>query len=495
MSRDASAAARFFGRAVLLDPQHGRDQVAALLARCSEREPVLGRLGRMLAIARAGDDGERPDRPAAWTPPYLRARSTVRPSGLVVSEGVAVLDVRGPLLDRALVWGDGEVWCDGYDRISAALDEARLDSAIQALLIRFDTPGGLVDGLEGCARSIRAVSAAGKPVHGYVGAMALSAGYWLAAACDRIVSSPEGLTGPVGVIILHMEMSGWLAETGITVTPITFGAKKADGSPYAPLSETARTDMQGMVDELGLRFAGHVAGRRGLAVADVVALQAGVLMPSGATPAGLIDEVAFEDEAFASLLSTLGTRGSGDASPPAQEADMGLKDKITAILSGRGSANAKLKRLGAAVAEDEDDKTAVGAEDDEEETSAEGEEDKPKDDEETAAEGEEDKPEDEDEDGPAAGASLKTAKAILDLPSAKGREKLARELAFAGMSVKTADRLLSAAPKAGGRLTEAMAGRDVNPGSGAGAGGKGDTADRMASNFAAAGGSTRLRKA
>ena len=146
-------------------------------------------------------------------------------------------------------------------------------------------------------------------------------------------------------------------------------------------------------------------------------------------------------------------------------------------------------------------KTRLEAEtvEDDEEDQAEGDPPKEDDDEETA-EGD-DAPKDDEDDAPpesarsSGGVSASVAKKVLELPSAKGREKLAHELAFTpGMTVKTADRLMSAAPKGGGRLAEAMAGRDVNPGAGGGGGGKGDVADRMAANFASAGGSTRLRK-
>lgn len=167
---------------------------------------------------------------------------------------------------------------------------------------------------------------------------------------------------------------------------------------------------------------------------------------------------------------------------------MSLKSMIRSVAGG--PKNGKTRLEAETVEDDEDDK-------------AEGEPPK-EDDDEDAAEGDPPKEDDEDDDDAppesarsGRGADASVAKKVLELPSAKGREKLAHELAFTpGMSVKRADRFLQAAPKGGGRLAEAMAGRDVNPGSGgSGGGGKGDVADRMAANFAAAGGSTRLRKA
>jgi hypothetical protein len=103
----------------------------------------------------------------------------------------------------------------------------------------------------------------------------------------------------------------------------------------------------------------------------------------------------------------------------------------------------------------------AAAEGEEEETTAEGE------DEDVEAEGEEEDVQAEgEEEEPKAKAALARAKAILALPEAKGREALAQELAFtAGMTAKTAKKLLAAAPKA-----SRLAGNVHDPKLGGGAG-------------------------
>lgn len=82
--------------------------------------------------------------------------------------------------------------------------------------------------------------------------------------------------------------------------------------------------------------------------------------------------------------------------------------------------------------------------------------------------------EDTDKDGDAAAkggrkTSASDGFAVLDLPEAKGREELAKSLArkvgAGALSLKDAKDLLAAAPKAS-RLSEAMAGKDHNPGPG-----------------------------
>ncbi|ODN70211.1 S49 family peptidase [Methylobrevis pamukkalensis] len=208
MTRHPSLAA-FTGRPIPLAPQ-GAAGVQEMILRDDRRRDERSLLARLLG---RGDEAPA-EKPAAWTPTYLRGRAIVRPSGLIVADGVAVIDVRGPLMDRAICWYDGDVWVEGYDRLTMMLQEAEGDEAIGAVMLRFDTPGGLVDGLESFAAAIGKVSAAGKPVHGFVGSAALSAGYWAIVSCDKVVSAPEGLVGSIGVIIMHAEYSKALAEAG-----------------------------------------------------------------------------------------------------------------------------------------------------------------------------------------------------------------------------------------------------------------------------------------
>lgn len=103
--------------------------------------------------------------------------------------------------------------------------------------------------------------------------------------------------------------------------------------------------------------------------------------------------------------------------------------------------------------ETEEDEDEPAASEDDDDPAAEGDED----DDDPAAEGDEDEEaEDDDEE-----IDAKTARAIVRLPEAKGREGLAQQLAFTpGMTRGRARRLLAAAPKASaarGQLASTLA--------------------------------------
>ena len=88
------------------------------------------------------------------------------------------------------------------------------------------------------------------PVHAFLAEHALSAGYALAAQATRITLPRTGAAGSIGVITMHTDMSGMLAQKGVAVTLIHAGAKKADGNPYAALPDGIRDRLQAELPQL-----------------------------------------------------------------------------------------------------------------------------------------------------------------------------------------------------------------------------------------------------
>ena len=138
-----------------------------------------------------------------------------------------------------------------------------------------------------------------------VRASAYSAAYALASAADHVTVPRTGGTGSIGVVQLHADISGMLDQAGIKITTITFGARKADGSPTAPLKGAALERMQASVDALGELFVSTVARNRGMSRSIVRGMEAGTFLGAAGVAAGLADEVASPDHAFLSLVASL----------------------------------------------------------------------------------------------------------------------------------------------------------------------------------------------
>jgi ClpP class serine protease len=101
------------------------------------------------------------------------------------------------------------------------------------------------------------------------------------------------------VIALHVDQSVKDAKDGYRFTAITAGAHKNDYSPHEPLSDTAKTELQGEVDRLYSIFTEHVATMRGLDIEAVRATEAGLYFGSNAVAQGLADGIQTLEDALA----------------------------------------------------------------------------------------------------------------------------------------------------------------------------------------------------
>ncbi|HWN08506.1 MAG TPA: signal peptide peptidase SppA [Pyrinomonadaceae bacterium] len=103
----------------------------------------------------------------------------------------------------------------GSDTLAKALNDARDDKTIKAIVIRVDSPGG-----SGLASDIiwHAVVSAKekKPVVISMGDVAASGGYYIAAGASRIVAQPSTITGSIGVVAGKPVMRGFYDWLGIS---------------------------------------------------------------------------------------------------------------------------------------------------------------------------------------------------------------------------------------------------------------------------------------
>ncbi|MCX7178775.1 MAG: S49 family peptidase [Proteobacteria bacterium] len=216
--------------------------------------------------------------------------------------GVAVIPITGTLVHRGSQL-DSASGLTSYTALENMVSTAAGDADVKGILLEVDSPGGQAAGVFDLGEKIRALA---KPVWASVNEMALSGGYVLAAAADKVMITKSARVGSIGVIALHVDQSQKNAKTGYRYTAIHAGAKKNDGTPHAPLSDSARGDMQSMVDGLYVHFVDYVAQMRGLNPVAVRSTEAGVVSGQAAIDAGLADGImSFNDTlaAFEAVVS------------------------------------------------------------------------------------------------------------------------------------------------------------------------------------------------
>lgn len=472
---EARAAAAYARRLIDLDPRaFQRPSGFAAIAR------KIGLGAGRPAAWHDDDDGPRAPPPKAtmYAPLWMGEPDKQLDWGWSVKDGVAMLEIAGPLVEKGGWVGECGEFMHGYDTIAAAIAQADADPSVKGLLIRFDTPGGVVaSGIYDLATSLQARDATAKPIWAHC-EMACSAGYWIASQCDRVVAPSAGIVGSIGVVIVHENYAAALKDMGIEITSIEFpeGGFKTDGAWWKAMSEEGKAALQSDINELGAAFLATVhAGRGAKLTAEQAKAFGAQVFPAvhsdksrDAAALGLIDDVMSEREAFEALKAELsagavtipaakpaganapkGARPSTTVATTEKEADMKTRAKIAAILAAKPDAKSDSEKL-------EEIRKITNAEDDEEdEADAEGEGD-----EEGEGEGEDAPAEEEETEAsarkpkPAAAVAAKkpnvsTVFAILDLPEAKGREAQARKLAETpGMTADMAKGILAAGPKA-----------------------------------------------
>jgi ClpP class serine protease len=272
---------------------------------------------------------------------------------------VAIVDIRGPLHTH----DDG--WCDSYEAVRARVAEA-CESTAPIVVMRIDSPGGDAAGCFDAARALRASARdANKLLIAFVEGKACSASYALAAAADTIVLGQSGIVGSIGIISTRMDVSEMNAARGMRVQLVTSGARKADGNPDQPITESELKATQTLVDSMAQVFFDLVAELRGIDAESVAALQAGVFHGAGAVSVGLADRVQSFDEMLAAFAS-------GGPTTMATSYDK-AKAALTEAAKGDDANAAAAKRALAAM---EEQKPAEAA-DDTKEPDAEGDEEKP----------------------------------------------------------------------------------------------------------------------
>jgi ClpP class serine protease len=349
MSKITPLVTRFTRRPLLLYPAAAEQILSNLrendprgFAREGRLDAMLRKigLGRNRTSAMDDDYGDaEPERPSCYTPLWAQqSMGEPEDEGFCWSlyRGVAIMEVANALTDRGEYYCGA--WYHGYDTILAGLQTAYADSRVQAIFVRASSPGGVVaPGLPELAAWIREnrAAAGGKPIWFYCD-MACSAMYWIVSAADHVSAGGVGLIGSIGAVYTHVDYSEAYAAEGIKIEPIIFGAEKVAGAHWAPLSATAREDLQAEIDQCGRDFVADISrGRPQLSAETLIGTQARVFMGQHDEPErsalsiGLIDSVMTEQQAFEALLASLSafpsTAPAGPLAMHTQETDMKLK--------------------------------------------------------------------------------------------------------------------------------------------------------------------------
>jgi len=212
---------------------------------------------------------------------------------------------RAGLSDLVIEPGDGKV---GVVEIQGIITESkdiislikrfRENDEIKSIVIRIDSPGGVIGPSQEIYREIRKTTQE-KKIIASMGSIAASGGYYIAAATNGIVANPGTITGSIGVIMAYTNFRKVLDKIGMIPVVIKSGPFKDMGSPTKDMSKEEKEVLQSFVDQAHRQFVTAIAEGRNMNIDRVKSLADGrIYTGEEAVKQGLVDRLGNYEDAI-----------------------------------------------------------------------------------------------------------------------------------------------------------------------------------------------------
>lgn len=225
--------------------------------------------------------------------------------------------------------GEGSAETIGSESLSKTIRDARTDTAVKAIVLRINSPGGSSLASEVIWREL-SLAAKAKPLIVSMGSVAASGGYYIAAPANTIVADPTTITGSIGVFGLTFNVKNFLNKKLGVTTDVAQTNKHADlASIYKPLSPEERDIIQKEVENIYDVFTTRVADGRKMRKTAVDSIGQGRVWGAiDAKNLGLVDEIGGIDVAIEIAAKKAKTKTYRIVELPKQE------DPLTTLLNG-----------------------------------------------------------------------------------------------------------------------------------------------------------------
>lgn len=233
----------------LVDEVVHRDEV---IKRVSER------IGANVSFRTIEDT--RPEEPTWSSEPYI---------AVVMIEGT-IVDGKGrslPLLNISNAGGD---------TIADLIRTSREDRACKGIVLRVNSPGGSAFASEVIWREVARTQEeherdprAAPPIVVSMGDVAGSGGYYVAMGAKKVFAQPTTITGSIGVLSLHFDISGLLRILGISTDTLKEGELADIGSLWRPFTKEERARLQQSMQRAYDLFRKRVSDGRGMTMDEV----------------------------------------------------------------------------------------------------------------------------------------------------------------------------------------------------------------------------------
>ena len=223
--------------------------------------------------------------------------------GVIFSLLIVISILKGIFLPEVSIPGEkiGLVKIEGIikssDTYLKLLDKLEKDRNVKAVVLRVDSPGGIVGACQEIHDKVKEISQK-KPVVVSMGSIAASGGLYISVPATKIVANPGTITGSIGVILQSYNVKQLADRIGIKVITVKSGKFKDLLNPFREPDEKTLQILQALIDDSYNQFVKAVAEGRKLPVEKVKKFADGrIFTGRQAKELGLVDELGNFDRA------------------------------------------------------------------------------------------------------------------------------------------------------------------------------------------------------
>ncbi len=216
-------------------------------------------------------------------------------SSLADKQGVGLVEVKGMIIDSR----------ETVRQLRYFLKK----DTIKAVVLRVDSPGGVVAPSQEISDEVRKF-AAKKKIIVSMGSLAASGGYYISAPATLIYANPGTITASIGVILKLSNIEALMDKIGIKSYTLKTGKFKDSGSPLRKFSEDDRAMLQAVIDNTHEQFVRAVASGRKLPVEEIRKIADGrILSGEQAKELKLVDRLGTLQDAIEQAGKLAGISG------------------------------------------------------------------------------------------------------------------------------------------------------------------------------------------
>ena len=183
----------------------------------------------------------------------------VERGGRLVPDRIALITMRG-LISSSI---PGTVSDSMVEDMRLALQQARDDSRVKAIVLEIDSPGGEVTASDQIYNAVTKARAR-KPVVIYMDSLAASGGYYIACGGKYLMANETTITGSIGVIIQTLNYEQLFNKVGLASVVFKSGKFKDILNGARPMTPEERELIQRFVMETYDKFLSIVSKERNL---------------------------------------------------------------------------------------------------------------------------------------------------------------------------------------------------------------------------------------